>query len=181
MGWRAWACTVQQLMRTRFSMYCSISELRASWSKAISIPAADLMQSISIIWLMDWAKILWLQMKSGPTLRFYPMQRPQYIWSLTLTMLQLTHSARWNWPCLIWSLVCNHSHPTQTPCSMQKACLYWWSIKLMSLFVHQSSKNQFVRCRVQHRQTNKLALLPLVKRQVFCVGDRLKMDKHKAW
>ena len=26
-----------------------------------------------------------------------------------------------------------------------------------------------------------LALLPLVKRQVFCVGDRLKMDKHKAW
>ena len=25
-----------------------------------------------------------------------------------------------------------------------------------------------------------LALLPLVKRQVFCVGDRLKMDKHKA-
>ena len=31
------------------------------------------------------------------------------------------------------------------------------------------------------RQTDTLALLPLVKRQVFCVGDRLKMDKHKAW
>ena len=29
--------------------------------------------------------------------------------------------------------------------------------------------------------TDTLALLPLVKRQVFCVGDRLKMDKHKAW
>ena len=26
-----------------------------------------------------------------------------------------------------------------------------------------------------------LALLPSVKRQVFCEGDRLKMDKHKAW
>ena len=26
-----------------------------------------------------------------------------------------------------------------------------------------------------------LALLPLVKRQVFCLGDRLKMDKQKAW
>ena len=30
-------------------------------------------------------------------------------------------------------------------------------------------------------QTDTLALLPLVKRQVFCIGDRLKMDKHKAW
>ena len=26
-----------------------------------------------------------------------------------------------------------------------------------------------------------LGLLPSVKRQVFCVGDRLKMDEHKAW
>ena len=26
-----------------------------------------------------------------------------------------------------------------------------------------------------------LALLPSVKRQVFCVGDRLKMVKHQAW
>ena len=24
-------------------------------------------------------------------------------------------------------------------------------------------------------------IIPSVKRQVFCVGDRLKMDKHKAW
>ena len=31
------------------------------------------------------------------------------------------------------------------------------------------------------KQIDKLALLPLVKSQVFCVGDRLKMDKHKAW
>ena len=31
------------------------------------------------------------------------------------------------------------------------------------------------------RDPDTLALLPLVKRQVFCVGDRLKMDKHKAW
>ena len=29
--------------------------------------------------------------------------------------------------------------------------------------------------------SDTLALLPLVKRQVFCEGDRLKMDKHKAW
>ena len=29
--------------------------------------------------------------------------------------------------------------------------------------------------------THTLALLPLVKRQVFCVGDRLKMVKHQAW
>ena len=28
---------------------------------------------------------------------------------------------------------------------------------------------------------NTIALLPSVKRQVFCVGDRLKMVKHKAW
>ena len=28
---------------------------------------------------------------------------------------------------------------------------------------------------------DKLALLPSVKRQVFCVRDRLKMDKQKAW
>ena len=28
-------------------------------------------------------------------------------------------------------------------------------------------------------QTDTLALLPWVKRQVFCVGDRLKMDKHR--
>ena len=26
-----------------------------------------------------------------------------------------------------------------------------------------------------------LALLPLIKRQVFFVGDRLKTVKHKAW
>ena len=26
-----------------------------------------------------------------------------------------------------------------------------------------------------------LALLPLVKRQIFCVGDGLKMGKHMAW
>ena len=33
-----------------------------------------------------------------------------------------------------------------------------------------------------HRMVpDKLALLPPVKRQVFCVRDRLKMDKHKAW
>ena len=30
-------------------------------------------------------------------------------------------------------------------------------------------------------QTDTLALLPSVKRQVFCGGDRLKKDKHKAW
>ena len=30
------------------------------------------------------------------------------------------------------------------------------------------------------KQTEKLALLPSVNRQVFCVGARLKMDKHKA-
>ena len=29
-------------------------------------------------------------------------------------------------------------------------------------------------------QTDKLALLPSVKRQVFCVGDSFKMDKPKA-
>ena len=29
--------------------------------------------------------------------------------------------------------------------------------------------------------TNTLALLPLVKGEVFCVGKRLKMVKHKAW
>ena len=29
--------------------------------------------------------------------------------------------------------------------------------------------------------SGKLALLPLVKRQVYCVGDRLKMDKQKVW
>ena len=32
-----------------------------------------------------------------------------------------------------------------------------------------------------YRQTDTLALLPSVKGQVFCVGDRLKIDKHKAW
>ena len=32
-----------------------------------------------------------------------------------------------------------------------------------------------------HSVTHTLALLPLVKRQVFCVGDRLKMVKRKAW
>ena len=30
------------------------------------------------------------------------------------------------------------------------------------------------------RHTHTLALLPSVKRQVFCVGNRLKMVKHKA-
>ena len=39
----------------------------------------------------------------------------------------------------------------------------------------------WIQCLYEIRQTDKLALLPLVKRQVFCVGDRLKMDKHKAW
>ena len=33
---------------------------------------------------------------------------------------------------------------------------------------------------VDERTTDKLALLPSVKRQVHCVGNRLKMDKHKA-
>ena len=32
-----------------------------------------------------------------------------------------------------------------------------------------------------HTHTHKLAVLPSVKRQVICVGDRMKMDKHKAW
>ena len=31
------------------------------------------------------------------------------------------------------------------------------------------------------RAGDKLALLPSVKRQTFCVGDGFKMDKHKAW
>ena len=31
------------------------------------------------------------------------------------------------------------------------------------------------------QQTDKLVLLSSVKMQVFCVGDRLKMNKHKAW
>ena len=30
-------------------------------------------------------------------------------------------------------------------------------------------------------QTDKLALLPSVKRQVFGVWDMLKTDKHKVW
>ena len=34
---------------------------------------------------------------------------------------------------------------------------------------------------VQTSALDTLALLPSVKRQVFCIGDRLKMDKHKAW
>ena len=33
---------------------------------------------------------------------------------------------------------------------------------------------------VDERTTDKLALLTSVKRQVHCVGNRLKMDKHKA-
>ena len=32
-----------------------------------------------------------------------------------------------------------------------------------------------------HTHTHTLALLPSVKRQVFCVGDRLKMVKNHAW
>ena len=31
------------------------------------------------------------------------------------------------------------------------------------------------------KHPDMLGLLPLVKRQVFCIGDRLKMDKHKAF
>ena len=34
-----------------------------------------------------------------------------------------------------------------------------------------------VELQANHMQTDKLALLPLVKRQVYCVGDRLRMDK----
>ena len=34
---------------------------------------------------------------------------------------------------------------------------------------------------VREPHTHTLALLPSVKRQVFWVGDRLKMVKHKAW
>ena len=30
-------------------------------------------------------------------------------------------------------------------------------------------------------ETDKLPLLRWVKRQIFCVGDRLKMNKHNAW
>ena len=33
----------------------------------------------------------------------------------------------------------------------------------------------------QKHGTDKLALLPSVKRQVFCEGDMLELDKHKAW
>ena len=29
--------------------------------------------------------------------------------------------------------------------------------------------------------SNTLALLPSVKRQIFCVGNRLTIVKHKAW
>ena len=33
----------------------------------------------------------------------------------------------------------------------------------------------------QQSDSDKLALLPSVKRQVFGVRDRLKMNKHKPW
>ena len=46
---------------------------------------------------------------------------------------------------------------------------------------HGVSTAQHWCCACTIRQTDTLALLPLVKRQVFCVGDRLKMDKHQAW
>ena len=32
-----------------------------------------------------------------------------------------------------------------------------------------------------HTRAHTLASLQLVKRQVFCVGGRFKMVKHKAW
>ena len=45
-------------------------------------------------------------------------------------------------------------------------------------------RDQGSACRALHQHhthTLSLALSPLVKRQVFCVGDRLKMVKHQAW
>ena len=41
---------------------------------------------------------------------------------------------------------------------------------------YQSTKNNSIWL-----VADTLALLPSVKRPVFCVWDRLKMDKHKAW
>ena len=52
---------------------------------------------------------------------------------------------------------------------------------MISLVLHMISKHYNTLRYNRDRQTDTLALLPLVKRQVFCVGDRLKMDKHKAW
>ena len=58
-------------------------------------------------------------------------------------------------------------------------------IKMISIVIFDA---ELTRHRFQYQrnynqtlpQTDTLALLPWVKRQVLCVGDRLKMDKHKT-
>ena len=51
--------------------------------------------------------------------------------------------------------------------------MFGWSLTSWLLFCFQFGKRRY--------QTDKLTSFQLVKLKVFCVGDRLKMDKHKAW
>ena len=63
------------------------------------------------------------------------------------------------------SKICTYNTQVCEQCYVKDCC---WTFALHSY--SEASK-----------ATHTLALLPLVKRQVFCVRDRLKMDKHKAW
>ena len=45
----------------------------------------------------------------------------------------------------------------------------------------QDEEGRVVELNLMPQLPHTLALLPSVKREVFCVGDRLKMLKHKAW
>ena len=53
----------------------------------------------------------------------------------------------------------------------------------VSEFIPQQQKeDKFTRRgKKQAKLPHTLALVPLVKRKVFCVGDRLKRVKHQAW
>ena len=143
------------------------------WTQTWTLPPDQRVVKVYLLW-NPWIKCVefefWLGLLKMPKLRSAVSRYQPSSTRLQKTTYNLKPKSFgnkwWSATLLLHKLYSSNFHFV-TGWSTNKICTAEWSEK--------------DKPSASSAKTDTLALLPSVKRQVFCVGDRVKMDKHKAW